>query len=280
MPGPCSMMVARYPCGLASARAVRRWRCARARSGAWAARLRRTPHSTRSRMVRGLPPGSARPSPTPAAGRAAGPGAALRRCWPAAAGSARSPRLAPGRARCGTPRARTAPDPVVGRGQGQARLGQRRQRARPVSLSGGQPGDPGVDRDLQDRAAVDPCRVPRCGQQGRGGLVFAPLQVDPRRGQVGEASPNPCATAPCSAAAPAARSSAAPADTRSPCRNATQAVTTGDRNSSTMGADRGRCRAGGRRPHPRGRRPAGALRLPGRAAPRASGTAGPARPRR
>ncbi len=78
------------------------------------------------------------------------------------------------------------PDPVVGRGEGQARLGQGRQRARPVSLSGGQPGDPGVDHGLEGRAAVDPCRRPRCGQHGRGGLVFAPLQVDARSGQVGD----------------------------------------------------------------------------------------------
>ena len=37
MPGPCSMMVARYEIS-ASARAVARWQCARARSVACAAR--------------------------------------------------------------------------------------------------------------------------------------------------------------------------------------------------------------------------------------------------
>ena len=42
-----------------------------------------------------------------------------------------------------------------------------------------------------DRAAVDPCRRPRRGQQGRGRLVFAPLQVDPRFDQVGEDHSHP-----------------------------------------------------------------------------------------
>jgi hypothetical protein len=60
-----------------------------------------------------------------------------------------------------------------------------------VVLSGGQPGDPGADHALEDRAAVDPCRRPRCGQQGRGRLVFAPLQVDPRLEQAGEDQSHP-----------------------------------------------------------------------------------------
>ena len=83
------------------------------------------------------------------------------------------------------------PGPVIGRSEGQAGLGQKRQRTRPVPLSRGQPRDPGVDHGLQDRAAVDPRRRPCCGQQGRGGLVLAPFQKAPGFGQAGEVAPQP-----------------------------------------------------------------------------------------
>ena len=83
------------------------------------------------------------------------------------------------------------PDPVIWRGEGQAGLGQRRQGTGPVSLSRGQPGDPGVDHGLKDRAAVDPRRRLCCGQQGGGGLVLAPFQVDPGCGQAGQDPSHP-----------------------------------------------------------------------------------------
>ena len=157
--------------------------------------------------------------------------------------------------------------------------GPRGQRARPVALGGGQPGNPGVDHALDVRAAVDARHVPRCGQQVRGGPVFAPLQMDPRLDHAGEDLSYPCGMVSYSAAAAAMRSSAAAAETRSPCRNATQAGRRVTGTHPRWEPRRVRVPCGGPRPQPGYHRPADALRLPAGAVARASGTADPARPR-